>query len=151
MSVRRRGKSAVNRKYSSYNLEIHRSRIHSRGVFALEDIPRGKQVIEYTGKRVTVVKALDFKSPQDRYLARVSRHYMVDGRIGGSGAELINHSCDPNLVWKHSKGRLFFWSRRRIQAGEELTLRYAYPYKVTRVPCRCGSEKCRGTLRYLFD
>lgn len=140
----------VNPKFARFRLRIGPSPIHSVGVFALEDIPRGKRVIEYTGKRLTVVNALDFEPPQDRYLARVSRHVMLDGRFGGSGAELVNHSCDPNLFWKHSKGHLVFWSKRRIRAGEELTLRYAYPFKVTRVPCRCGSPKCRGTLRYLF-
>jgi uncharacterized protein len=151
MTALRRGKRTVNPKYSSYNLEIRRSRIHSVGVFAMQEIPAHKPIIEYTGKRLTVEQALDLKSPQDRYLVRLSRHWIADGRFGGSGAELVNHSCDPNLQWKRSKGRLTLWSRRRIRAGEELTLRYAYPYKATRVPCRCGSAKCRGTLRYLLE
>ena len=116
----------------------------------MEDIPAGKPVVEYTGKRLTIEQALDLEPPWDRYLVRLSRHHMLDGRVGGSGAELVNHSCDPNLDWRRSKGHLVYWSRRRIQAGEELTLRYAYPVKLTRVPCHCGSAKCRGTLRYLL-
>jgi SET domain-containing protein len=34
---------------SKYQLRFGRSRIHSAGVFALEAIPRGKKVVEYTG------------------------------------------------------------------------------------------------------
>jgi SET domain-containing protein len=75
---------------------------------------------------------------------------MLDGRFGGSGAEFVNHSCDPNLVWKRVHGHLVFYSRRKIRAGEELTLWYTYPVKITRIPCGCGSPKCRGTLRYLL-
>lgn len=151
MTTLRHDKRTINPKYSRYKLEIRRSRIHSVGVFALEEIPAGKPIIEYTGKRLLVEKALELKPPRDRYLVRLSRRWISDGSVGGSGAELVNHSCDPNLAWKRSRGRVTLWSRRRIRAGEELTLRYAYPVKLTRVPCRCGSPKCRGTLRYLLD
>jgi uncharacterized protein len=141
----------VNKRFSWYRLEIRRSRIHRLGVFASEPIPAGKPVIKYTGKRLSIQQAIDLKSPLDRYLVRLSRHCMLDGRVGGSGAELVNHSCSPNLTWKRSNGRLTYWSRRKIKPGEELTLRYAYPVKLTRVPCHCGASKCRGTLRFLFS
>lgn len=148
--MRSRQTRLVDPRFAWYKLEIRPSRIHSLGVFALEEIPRGKRVVEYTGQRLSIADAMDLKFPFDRYLVRPSRHWILDGRIGGSGAELINHSCDPNLDLKASSGRIHFWSRRRIREGEELTLRYAYPHKVTRVPCRCGSPKCRRTLRYLL-
>lgn len=150
MSARRRSKRVVDRKFAWYGLRIGRSRIHSTGVFALEDIPAGKRVIEYTGKRLSLAQALDLQPPRDRYLIRAGLGWMIDGSVGGSGAELVNHSCDPNLTWKRARGRVTYCSRRKILAGEELTLRYAYPVKLTRVPCRCGSRKCRGTLRYLL-
>lgn len=140
----------VNSRFAWYRLQIRRSRIHSLGVFALEDIPAGKRVIEYTGRRLSIEQAVDLGPPSDRYLVRLSRGWIADGSAGGSGAELVNHSCDPNLVCRRTKGRVLLWSRRRILAGEELTMRYAYPVKLTRVPCHCGSRKCRGTLRYLL-
>lgn len=140
----------INQKFAWYKLRIGRSRIHCTGVFALEDIPAGKRVIEYTGKRLTLAEAFELKYPREIYLARLSREWILDGSIGGSGAELINHSCDPNLIWKRSRNHLLFYSKRRIRAGEELGYRYAYPVKITRVRCRCGSRKCRGTVRYLL-
>lgn len=141
----------IDARFARYKLEIRRSRIDSLGVFALDEIPRGKCVIEYTGRKLSIERALELIPPFDAYLVRSTRRRILDGRVGGSGAELVNHSCDPNLLCKRSRGRLHFWSRRRIRVGEELTLRYAYPFKVIRVPCRCGSKKCRGTLRYLLN
>ena len=69
----------------------------------------------------------------------------IDGTIGGSGAEFINHSCDPNLVTRIGGGRIFFVSCRRISAGEELTLDYNITF-ATDLPCSCGAEKCRGII-----
>ena len=73
--------------------------------------------------------------------------------MGGSGAELINHSCDSNLTWWSRKGRIFFFSRRPIAAGRELTIGYGYPTKARRLPCHCGERRCRKTLGYIvgFD
>jgi len=151
MSAKRRSTQRINPTFARFRLRIGRSPIHSAGVFALEDIPPGRRVIEYTGKRLTVEQVLKLHPARDRYLAQLSRRWLVDGSVGGSGAELVNHCCDPNLVCKRVNGHLLLYSRRRIRAGEELTLRYSYPVKVTRVPCHCGSPKCLGTLRYLLQ
>ncbi|HUJ29938.1 MAG TPA: SET domain-containing protein-lysine N-methyltransferase [Candidatus Acidoferrum sp.] len=151
MNARRRRAPKVNPRYARFRVRLGRSGIHSWGVFALEDIPAGQRVMEYRGRRLSIQQAVDLKPPFDRYVVRLSRRWMLDGRIGGSGAERVNHSCDPNLSWRRERGHIFFVSRRRIRAGEELTLRYQYPVKVRRVPCRCGSPKCRGTLRYLVS
>jgi uncharacterized protein len=150
MAAIRNGTPKVNPKYAWYRVKVAKSGIHSWGLFAEEDIPRGKPVIEYTGKRLTLGRASLLKHPHDMYLVRASTDIVLDGATRGSGAEFINHCCDPNLLGRRLRGRVIFYSRRRIRAGEELTFRYAYPTAFTRVPCCCGSAKCRGTLRYLF-
>jgi SET domain-containing protein len=150
MSAPRRTSRKIDPKFAWYRLRIGRSPIHSTGVFALEAIPLGRPVIEYTGKRITLAQASRLDPRQDRYLVKLGQHSLLDGRVGGSGAELVNHCCDPNLVAKRVKGHVLFYSRRSIRAGEELTLWYCYPVKITRIPCHCGSPKCRGTLRYLL-
>jgi uncharacterized protein len=140
----------VDARFARYKLEIRRSRIHRFGVFALELIPAGKPVIEYRGRRLTIQQAVDVEPSRDCYLVRLSRNCVADGGVGGSGAEFINHSCDPNLACRRSNGRVVLMSRRKIRAGEELTVFYAYPIKVTRVLCQCGSPRCRRTFRYLL-
>jgi SET domain-containing protein len=140
----------VDPRFARFRLRVGRSRIHQYGVFALEDIPAGQQVIEYTGKRLTVAQANQIDFPKDGYLATLSDRWVADPSRGGSGAEIINHSCNPNLKWRRIRGRLFYFSRRKIRAGEELTGDYSYPLHLRRVPCRCGARNCRGTLRYVL-
>jgi SET domain-containing protein len=71
------------------------SGIHRFGVYALEDIPADRIVIEYTGRRMSWAKASRVPFEKSIYIANLKRGYAVDGRIGGSGAEYVNHSCEP--------------------------------------------------------
>jgi uncharacterized protein len=141
--------SRIRHKSARFRLRIGRSPIHRLGVFALEDIPAGHRVIEYTGRRLSQIQAGKLKQGEEEYVITGSSGQLIDGSAGGSGAELINHSCDPNLTWWSRKGRIFFFSRRPIAAGEELTIYYGYPTKAHRLPCHCGERRCRKTLRYI--
>lgn len=143
-------RSTIDPKYARYKLRVGPSKIHHVGVFAVEDIPSHRRVIEYTGKRLTFAQGVDLKPPHDRYLVRLNDTWVLDGRKSGSGAELINHSCEPNLTFRREAGHIFYVSRRRIRAGEELTVRYHYPTKIVRIACHCGARGCRGTLRYIL-
>ena len=66
--------------------------------------------------------------------------------MGGSGAEIINHSCDPNLYTKIFKGHILYMSKRNIRKGEELTVDYMFSKNIGRVPCSCRASNCRGTI-----
>jgi len=149
MSMRRAGPREIAHKSAQFRLRIDRSRIHGLGVFALEDIPKGCRVIEYTGRRISPTQIGKLKPGEEEYVITGSFGQLIDGAVGGSGAERINHGCDPNLTWWTRKGRVFFFSRRPIAAGEELTIYYGYPTKAQRLPCRCGERRCRKTLRYI--
>lgn len=140
----------IDPKFARCRLRVARSGIHRFGVFALEAIRKGQQVIEYTGKRLTVDLAARIRFPNDRYLVNFKPGWAIDGRVGGSGAQFINHACDPNLRWRRIGNRVLFFARRNIQTGEELTVNYRYAIRLRRIPCRCGSRKCRGTLRFVL-
>jgi len=141
----------INPKTACFDLRVGRSSLHRYGVFALEDIPRRRRVIEYTGKRLTYEQVWKIDFPNDAYLARVNDRWFVDGNSGGGGAQFINHSCDPNLSWRSVRDHLLYFSRRRILTGEELTVDYNYPVELKRVPCHCGARRCRGTFRYILS
>lgn len=83
------------------------------------------------------------------YLFTLDAYWTIDGSVNGSGAEYINHCCDPNLVARIVKGHILYISLREIRPGEELTVDYRFDKKVERVDCRCGSEKCRGSINVL--
>jgi SET domain-containing protein len=141
-------KRRINPKAARFRLRIGRSTLHRYGVFALENIPGGRRVIEYTGKRLTFEQAIKIRPPQDTYLAWIKSDWYLDGRREGSGAEFTNHSCNPNLVARRERNHLYLFSRRKIRAGEELTWNYHYPIKLNGFPAiaarggavaRCGS------------
>ena len=80
------------------------------------------------------------------YLFTLDNYWTIDGAAGGSGAEYINHSCDPNLRATIRNGHILYISKREIAADEELTVDYNFSRKIEDVPCRCGSTGCRGTI-----
>jgi SET domain-containing protein len=138
-------------RFTPYALGVGPSGIQGGGVYALEDLPAGKRIIEYAGRKLTRMQAARLEFPKDMYLAHNGRGYLVDGRISGNGSQFVNHSCVPKLKFVRSGGRIFYETLRKIQAGEELTVRYGYPTKLRRLACRCGARNCRGTLRVVVE
>ena len=80
------------------------------------------------------------------YLFTLDDYWTIDGAFGGSGAEIINHSCDPNLYSCIMRGHILYMSKRVIRPGEELTVDYRFSDKVDAVKCRCGAKSCRGVI-----
>jgi uncharacterized protein len=148
-------KSAQQRisRFSRFKLRVSSSRIHRLGVFAAENIPARTRVIEYCGRKLNRRPTNEVfnerwasRSPNLYYLARVDTYWAVDGAIDGSGAEFVNHSCDPNLIMMTIRKRIWLVSLRRVRRGEELSYDYSFDPRAIRVPCHCHSPKCRGTL-----
>ena len=129
-----------------FKLRHGRSRIDRWGIFAAEPIPRRRRVIDYTGEKIGRKEARRRSLRPRLFFFRVSKNRSIDGAIGGSGAEFINHSCEPNLVARVRKGRVTFVSLRRIERGQELLLDYQVAGDVPPLACRCGAPACRGTM-----
>jgi SET domain-containing protein len=130
---------------TKFCLEIRASPIHRFGVFAIERIPARRRVIAYTGQRIGVEEAYRRRWRRHNYIFRINSRTLIDGAIGGSGAQFINHSCDPNLEVTGRGFKLWFVSVRSIAASEELTLDYFLDGDAE-APCQCGSGLCRGTM-----
>jgi SET domain-containing protein len=137
---------AIDSRHACFRLVIRESRIHRRGVYAGERIPPRRKVIEYTGEKIGRRETKRRGDGIVTYLFTLDNYWTIDGAVGGSGAEIINHSCDPNLYACILKGHILYMSRRAIRPGEELTIDYRFSDDVARVPCRCGAKKCRGTI-----
>lgn len=138
------GTPHIDPRYACFRLRAGQSRIHRWGVYAAETIPPRRKVIEYTGEKIN---RREKKRRQDsNYLFELDPYWTIDGSVGGSGAEFINHSCDPNLVARILKGHILYFSRRSIALGEELTIDYNFDWDEERVICACGARNCRGTI-----
>ena len=130
----------------NYRVETRESAIHHLGVFARQAIPAWRKVIEYTGERISKQESGRRWDPKRSYLFELTTRTHLDGAIGGSGAEYINHSCDPNIKTRIVRGHILYYSQRAIRAGEELTVDYRYDHDSDRMTCYCGSPRCRGTM-----
>jgi uncharacterized protein len=144
----KRASRKTNYARGQFALRVGRSRT-GKGVFAEEEIPRGRRIIEYIGKPVKEGS----QDEKGRYLFWRTKTKMIDGNIKANRARYINHSCKPNCR-AEGDGRIFIVSRRRIHVGEELTYHYGKEYFqdiITPKGCRC--VKCdphgRKTARAL--
>ena len=133
-------------KCCCFRLGFGRSRIHRWGLYAGEVIPANRKVIEYTGERLNPKQRKRREQESSKYLFILDEYWTLDGAVGGSGAEFINHSCDPNLVTRVLKGHILYFSRRKIGKGEELTVDYNYDDTDELMQCVCGAKNCRGTI-----
>ena len=145
---RRQPVPEINEKYASFKLDIRPSKIHRWGVYAGENIPARRKVIEYTGERISRIETRRRSEEQARmiYLFTLDNYWTLDGAVGGSGAQYINHCCEPNSKTIIQKGHILYMSSRAIRKGEELTVDYHFAKDIERIPCKCGAAKCRGTI-----
>ncbi len=135
-------------------IEVRKSGVHGRGVYATKPIFKGARIIEYTGKRVLWANVPDDPADPHTFLFGLENGTeVIDPTTGGNDARWINHSCDPNCEAIEEDGRVFIYALRNLQSGEELFYDYALQVDepITREVadesrCFCGSSRCRGTM-----
>ena len=135
----------IDSRFCCFRLRLRRSRIHRWGLYAGEDIPANKKVVEYTGEKLSPRERKQ-REASSKDLFILDDYWTLDGSVGGSGAEFVNHSCDPNLVCRIMRGHLLYFSRRKIRKGEELTIDYNYDETDELMKCACGAKNCRRTI-----
>jgi SET domain-containing protein len=135
----------IDRRFTRFAVQHKRSKIHRWGIFTDEEIPARRRVMEYTGERINWREVVRRSLRPNVYHFWLNDRWALDGAVGGSGAEFINHSCEPNLVARMVKGHIWLVSKRRIEKGEELSFNYRLAHG-SMLPCKCGAKSCR---RYL--
>lgn len=139
-------------------IQVRRSGVHGKGVFAVQDIAKGETVIEYIGEIISAQEAEDRhphdpSDPNHTFYFQIDDDRVIDALHGGNSARWINHSCSPNCKPVVEDHRVFIKSKRNIAAGEELNYDYGLIVDepitqklIAQYPCWCGSPKCRKTL-----
>jgi len=133
-------------KYACFSLSVRPSPIHRWGVYAEELIPKGRKIMEYTGEKINRKETAKRADGPLNYLFTLNSYWTIDGNVGGSGAQYVNHSCTPNCYAWIYKDHILYMAVRDIQPGEELTIDYRFDPDVPEVKCGCGSSGCRGTI-----
>ena len=139
-------------------IQIRRSGVHGKGVFALQPIAAGERIIEYKGEIIGWPEALrrhphDPDDPNHTFYFHIDDRHVIDANVNGNAARWINHACDPNCQADEEDGRVFISALRDLAAGEELFYDYGLviderytPALKKQYACRCGSPACRGTM-----
>ncbi|GMP77587.1 hypothetical protein CsSME_00033817 [Camellia sinensis var. sinensis] len=167
------------------NLQVFMTPEKGWGVRTLEDLPKGTFVCEYVGEIVTNTELFERNtkmSGREKYkcpvlldagwgskgVLRDEEALCLDATVYGNVARFINHRCfDANLVEipvevetpDHRYYHLAFFTRRKVDALEELTWDYGIDFKNQSHPvkafhCCCESMFCRNVKhpipKYIF-
>jgi SET domain-containing protein len=134
--------SVKSKKLSKYtpgdfNLRVKRSTA-GLGLFAGQDIPKGVCVVEYVGR---VISKEEEETSKSQYLFEVSKNKTINGDARSNIARYVNYSHKPNIETVIAKGRVFYFSKRAIKAGDELTVDYGkefYDEHIQPYGCKCA-------------
>jgi uncharacterized protein len=139
-------------------IQVRKSTVHGKGVFAARPIAQGETIIEYKGEVITWKEALrrhphDPDDPNHTFYFHIDEEHVIDAKFGGNAARWINHSCDPNCEADEVDGRIFIKALRALKPGEELFYDYGLviderytPKLKKQFECRCGARTCRHTM-----
>jgi uncharacterized protein len=125
---------------------LRRSPIQGIGTFAIDTIRVGETVIWVSGGIVfssteasqVIVEPELYNQEQigsDLFLINPKLHHYY-----------INHSCNPNTIYRSGGTQYQFSIIRDVVAQEELTLDYGMYGEAEIEQCSCGSLHCRGRV-----
>jgi uncharacterized protein len=128
-------------------LVTRKSSIQGKGLFTDSAIRARTKIGEFTGERISVREARRRARLQKRIaIIEIDNKHAIDEHVGGGPFRFINHSCEPNVFLRIAYGRVEFYAKTKIAAGEELTVDYVSSHHDGKLACRCGSKKCRGAI-----
>ena len=162
----------VTQQRVSVPLLLRRTDERGWGVVADAPLPAGRFMCTYAGELLSVEEARRRLAAQDAAGARCNYVLLVREHAGdrtwttcldptraGNVGRFLNHACDGGcleLRAVRSAGwpvpRAAFFTRRRVQPGEELTWSYgdtvAGAGTRSAAPCHCGTPACTGRLPF---
>ncbi len=122
-----------------FKLRVGKSKT-GKGIFAEEEIPKGKCILEYIGEPVS---DKEMETINSKYLFEISKKLTINGNVSWNKARYVNHSCRPNCEAVGPNGHVYIMSMRRIRPGEELTYDYGKEYWDEYIkPKGCKCDKC---------
>lgn len=120
-------------------IEIRKSKIEGRGLFARNKITKGEIVLVFEGKPIKKADLPKNSDLGDLFPTGIDSYLIVN-----QPELLINHSCDPNAGFLDNFTLI---ATRDIDSDEELTFDYAtVGVDGWEAQCNCGSSNCRGII-----
>jgi hypothetical protein len=131
----------------SDKVEKRASGIDGTGLFAREAIAKGEVVVAKGGHLFDGATRDRISAELGPAEIQVAENLFL-GPVTAAEREAsmmhLNHSCEPNVG---ILGQILFVAMRDISVGEELVMDYAMMDDDDyRMPCACGTVRCRGTV-----
>jgi uncharacterized protein len=137
----------MKRRHATYELSVRPSEIDGHGVFAGQAIAARRKIGEIRGESLSVDDARIRATRHERIMiVEVSPSRAIDFSKSTDPMRYTNHSCAPNARLHIHQGRVEFYALRRIEPGEEITVRYGDTHHEGRLACRCGAAGCVGRI-----
>lgn len=106
-------------------IQIDKSTVHGKGLFACSDIPRGTRIADYIGIEMTLREYREKYGMDTRYTYSLRRmNKIIDGR----GYENPSHYCNESLTPNVCLMRRGLYTLRDVRKDEELFLQYPKNY-----------------------
>jgi len=124
-------------------IEIRETPNKSKGMFAIENIYSGEELLVWGGEYTNAQGAREAKDSGKLCMQWDDDLFSVENR-GDDVGYFINHSCDSN-TWMIDAYTLV--SNKDIKIDEEITADYslweANENYISKWECKCGSQDCR--------
>jgi len=114
-------------------------------VLAKDPIVRDELIAMWSG-RIIPGEAIETVAEELRHrVVQVEEDLYLVSLTPMEGADLINHSCEPNAGLR---GQIALVAMREIAPGEEITIDYAMcdGSSYDEFPCSCNAATCRGKV-----
>lgn len=105
---------------------VRESKIHGKGLFAVEEIPWGVKIIEYTGEHISDAVAEARIAQGADCIFELGENRNIDGASNGNQARYANHSRrKPNCFILRDADKIWIVAGiEGVAKGEEITFDY---------------------------
>ena len=122
------------------DIQVKKSKIEGRGVFAAHDFKKGDIVIKWdVSHELTEAQVKNLSKDESKYICSINNKNI----LMQPPARYVNHSCDANTYVVN----FCDVAKRDIMKGEEITSNYSgNEGPGFEMKCNCGSDKCKGLI-----
>jgi len=124
---------------------------HGKGVFTIQDITTGNEVLQFGGSVVGSDELPNPYSAENDYYLQIGDGIFL-GPSGGID-DYVNHSCCPNTGVLFDSGVIKLVAVTSIPAGSEITFDYSTTMDNSRweMDCCCSSRNCRYKIKNFVE
>lgn len=130
-----------------FEVEIGKSKIHGKGLYAASKIPSRKKIGSLAGEIISKKEArAKAKENESISIVELWNGKALDASRINNSLRYINHSCQPNTYMRTLGNHVEFYALRSIKPNEELTCNYGPTHHDGKRKCNCGAPGCKGFL-----